>query len=743
MTVQDAYDERYAALLWSLLPEHHRASDSADLDRRGPLQELLARIGAQVAETRRGIDRLWDDAYIETASDWVVPYLADLVATRLVPSLDARGQRLDVLHTIRNRRSKGTVWLLERLANDVTGYPVRVVEFFDALGRTRHGLDPAIGMPAESPDPAGALRLQRQRRLTGALTGSSAGGWADLRDPLGAMLVDGPFDEFHHTADVRRGRGDTGWYGIAKVGVFLWRTKTLRVDRATPVPVSGCPGQYTFDPTGRQIPLFLRPTRTVQGERAEMAWQPAPSWQLPSPLSQLLWDAIVEAALPGSGGGPGPTAYPDPEAARIWPESLSVGATGSGGVLELDELVVWPEVGRFRVLPGGPDDVEAAYHHGLFGRIGAGPYDRRRPGALPTPDPLPVERIDGGSPIALPNAIAAVGGAGTVLVEDGRTLTATGDAAAVTDLAIRADDGERAVVRTAPGSMWTFTGAGGGGATAGSRLRLEGLLVSGTDLRVRGRFERVEVTCCTLDPGGSGAARTPPSVWDVAVDGRDLTSTTLWIEGTVRTLVVDRSITGPIRVAAGGLVEELEIVDSVVQGLPTALDEPGLALETSAGLTTLTRTTLLGPASLHRLEASESILHDLVRVRNAQDGCVRFSAWATGSALPRRYESVELPPAAPIFVSRRYGEWGYAQLSDGADSAIRSGNTRGTPSVLTGSRDGSEQGAFCRDIAAIKDASLLIKAQEYLPVGLAPVLVHLPEADPQGETTRGRPWPPM
>ena len=51
-------------------------------------------------------------------------------------------------------------------------------------------------------------------------------------------------------------------------------------------------------------------------------------------------------------------------------------------------------------------------------------------------------------------------------------------------------------------------------------------------------------------------------------------------------------------------------------------------------------------------------------------------------------------------------------------------------------------GVFCRDGAAIKDRSLLIKLQEYLPVGLSPVLLHLPAADPQGELTRGRPWPP-
>jgi hypothetical protein len=51
-------------------------------------------------------------------------------------------------------------------------------------------------------------------------------------------------------------------------------------------------------------------------------------------------------------------------------------------------------------------------------------------------------------------------------------------------------------------------------------------------------------------------------------------------------------------------------------------------------------------------------------------------------------------------------------------------------------------GVFCRDNAAIKDRSLLIKLQEFLPIGLGPVLIHLPAADPEGEQTRGRLWPP-
>ncbi|MBK8460533.1 MAG: hypothetical protein IPL43_10435 [Micropruina sp.] len=118
---------------------------------------------------------------------------------------------------------------------------------------------------------------------------------------------------------------------------------------------------------------------------------------------------------------------------------------------------------------------------------------------------------------------------------------------AIRDVTLRAEDSERAVVRTA-GGEWVFTGDGG-------RLRLEGLLLSGMDVVLRGDFAEVVLSCCTIDPGNSGALHTPPRIWDLAVDGRDLTASTVWIEGSIEQLLVERSLVGPIRTRVGGLVE--------------------------------------------------------------------------------------------------------------------------------------------------------------------------------------------
>src|SRR6185503_10946385 len=100
------------------------------LDEPGPLRELLDRVADQVAIVRRSLDRLWEDQSIESCDSWVIPYLAMLVDTNLVPAMDARGQRLDVANTINYRRRKGTLALVEQLAADVTGWECRAVELF-------------------------------------------------------------------------------------------------------------------------------------------------------------------------------------------------------------------------------------------------------------------------------------------------------------------------------------------------------------------------------------------------------------------------------------------------------------------------------------------------------------------------------------------------------------------------------------------------------------------------------------
>ena len=87
----DHYEIYYADKLWSLIPAMYRGEDASSVDGVGPLRETVNRIGVQAAILRRSIDRLWEDQSIESCDDWVIPYIADLLATNLVASLSGRG----------------------------------------------------------------------------------------------------------------------------------------------------------------------------------------------------------------------------------------------------------------------------------------------------------------------------------------------------------------------------------------------------------------------------------------------------------------------------------------------------------------------------------------------------------------------------------------------------------------------------------------------------------------------------
>ena len=320
--VADGYAEYYAQRLWALLPAVYRTDDTDASGAPGPLRELLNRIGGQVAVVRRSIDRLWADQSIETCDDWVIPYIGGLLGTNLVNGLDARGQRLDVAKTIHYRRRKGTLAVLEELARDVTGWDAHVVEGFRRLARTRHGLDPMVG-PAAFPgsSPADVAGVLQHEGLTGPLTGTPAGGLADLRSAHDAALSGSPFDESFHMADLRAGRGAVGHFGIQKLLVFLWRLTSFPVAGGTPVQVAGCPGLFTFDPTGRQVPIFLPPA--ADPDTFADTWTSAYEWQVRGPITRSLEQAMASPATsPPAPPYPFPPPNPDPPPATLVPFGL-------------------------------------------------------------------------------------------------------------------------------------------------------------------------------------------------------------------------------------------------------------------------------------------------------------------------------------------------------------------------------------------------------------------------------------
>jgi hypothetical protein len=241
-TVRDGFERYYTEKLWALVPEVYRHEDGIAAN-PGVLRRIVELIGADAARSRRSIDRLWEDQHIETCDDWAVPYIADLVGARLVSAHDTRTSRVDAANAIRFRRRRGTPDLLDTLVRAISGWDVVLVEGFRRLARTRHRLD---GIP----------------RFEGMYTRTMSGGTADLRNPAGAEIADGPFDEFFHTLDTRRLRGRDGRFGIPKLNFHLYRTRAYAMTDVDPVELvvpAGLdrPRTFTIDPSGRDIPLFI------------------------------------------------------------------------------------------------------------------------------------------------------------------------------------------------------------------------------------------------------------------------------------------------------------------------------------------------------------------------------------------------------------------------------------------------------------------------------------------------------
>lgn len=700
--VDDGYTAWHQAKLWGLLPAIYRTLDAPEP--AGPLREVINRIGGQFADLRRGIDRLCDNQSIETCDDWAIPYIGDLLATRLVSCLDARAQRLDVAKTIYYRRRAGTLGLLEELAADIAGRDARAVEFFRRLGRTRHQFDPAVGsVPTyHAGDRPGSAVVEA---LAGATSGTPAGGLADLRHAYAGRRSASAFDEFAHTADLRCGAQSAGWHNISRLGVFIWWLYSFPIRAATPVSNGATPPCFSFDPSGRRLPLFGRSNRIADRRITGFGedWVAPDEWSLPTPVDETLW-----------------AAYPDP----LYPASFSVDLSGGPAPAPRPrgEVRIHPETGIFSFTdPGDATKPVVDYHFGFSSRIGAGGFDERMLAAIDQPLVTATVASGGGLDVAL----AAIAGTGTIEIAD--SLSYPGIAAALTlpppspapapaVVVVRARNQARPVIRWAGGgAAWTIVGQGG-------NLVLQGIWLQGADLVLAGTFDTVRLRLMTLDPGTAGTAG---ATFDTAIDGLALAPTTLWVEGSIQELIIERSITGPIRTRATGYVERLSASDCIVQAIPTHVPTVAKpadpALQTISGEVALARCTVLGPIDVHRLSASECILDEPVTVEDPQHGCVRFSAYAAGSVLHAPYRSVRVPPNGPVFRSRRFGDPNYARLRRLADAAIIKPVVGDT--INGGAQNESEMGAFNSENIPLRKRGLAAKYEEYAPLGLYPVWI--------------------
>lgn len=613
--------KRHPDRLFELLPVIHRQHD-AELGY--PLRALLQVIAEQVDIVEADIDRLYENWFIETCEDWVVPYLGDLIGYRIALEAGQPGdvkrprQRLlnkiliprrEVANTIRYRRRKGTLALLELLARDVADWPARAVEFYRLLAWTQ---------------PLNHQRLAR-------------GGSADLRDGDALERIDGPFDSLAHTVDVRRlSSGRTrGRYNIPNVGLFVWRLRAYPISREPAYCHEDLGSHcYTFSVLGNDAPLFTRPSPEPS------PYPIAGPLNLPIPISRR---ALRHDLADYYGGDRSFALWTDGWArhdpqAPLPPEALVVADLSDWQYRpERDRVAIDPVLGRIvfptRQLP--KNGVWVHYHYGFSANLGGGEYPRP-----PTqPAGAVIYRVGRDAAFARINdallrwreeqprhAVVEISDGGVyteqinIALDQGQTLQ------------LRSIDGRRALLRlmdwhTARPDALSVEGA------AGSRFTLDGLLVAGRSIQCEGEMAELRIRHATLLPGWSIDPKCNPV---------RPAEPSLQLVNTRARVSIEHSILGSIQVSqdeVGSDPIEIHLSDTILDATSPrreAIGAPSWPLAHT--VLSIERTTVFGTIEAHAIELAEnSIFIGVIRVARRQRGCMRFCYVTPGSRTPRRY----------------------------------------------------------------------------------------------------------
>jgi hypothetical protein len=287
---------------------------------------------------------------------------------------------------------------------------------------------------------------------------------------------------------------------------------------------------------------------------------------------------------------------------------------------------------------------------------------------------------------------------GTTQINDSKTYGPVANKIQIVNLVLKAANKQRPYLCNE--TNWILSS----GPNLNANITLDGLWVGAkgniaAEVILRGDYECVVIRNCSFDPGGSNN-----------INGEILHPVKLIIEGRVENLCIASSIMGPVLIRNNGYIEELAISDTIVQSVDASVK----AIEIKTGRTHIDRSTIFGQIDVHRLDASEALITGVVNVTDTQNGCFRFSAANAISRLPHPFESFLFKEDTNHwFTSRRFGDPGYAQLSDTVPHNIR-----------RGAEDASEMGAFSNLLNPIKLDGLKAKIDEYMPFGLIPIFIN-------------------
>lgn len=718
--------------LFALLPRHVAARDAESSGGNGLLRALLEVVAEQLTALEGDVEGLYADFFVETARDWALPYLADVVGIDDLPP--GRGQRAVVANTVDYRRHKGTVAAAEQVARDVAGSPSVAVEHHRLLTRSAHLNHPRDDRPAVA----------------------SVRGMTELSWPA---VAGGALDPLMHLPEVRRAAAGRGRYGIGNLWVHVLTTQVQDVPAAEAVVGADA---WWVHPLGLPTPLFAapepEPTLRILAREEHL---PVPL--RPRRLLAALHTAREHPPLPLAPEG---TASRDRLPVRI---SL-IGLSDSEEILTLppDQMLVCglehysgPDDGAWRavidpvtgrigllrgtqpILPGtadAPRRVLVDHCIGARPGIGAGGYDRGQihedlladetlfTAALTPPlAQIPVLPVSDHSLAAalstadatwagtLPETVAAQG---TVVVSLGDSGICREDSAAAASgtgttppsWEVTVPEGCRLVLVAADyGSLRLPDGslrppqpghyAPSGlrpivpgdlriRGEAGSALLIDGLTVTG-DLIVEAHgLASVSVAQSTI----AGAIR----IIDPAPTPDPAPTADLPSNASSAIVQIVRSMVGAV--VADPSLADVEILDTVLgPATPMTVSAPGAHLRVESS-------TIRGDTLVRTLEGTDLLADGTVIVRHRQVHCLRYSYVGSGSQTPRRFRPAEQTPS-------------YRSVEPGDPDYLQLGGRPGT-GLTAASETGNEVGvdARLRRTELFTAASRLVAS--YLPAGV-------------------------
>jgi hypothetical protein len=684
-----------AQSLYALLPAIHRIRDAEFAASqglaRGPLEELIAVLAQQIAVADESLEQLYDDLFIETCADWVVPYIGDLIGYQglhqTVPKVAS--PRAEVAHTIALRRRKGTALVLEQLARDVTGWDARAVEYFQRLCATQY---------------MNHLRPQAVQ-------------FSDLRQGDALPWIGTAFETANRSVDVRRIESGRGRHNIPNVGLHLWRIQTY--SRSDAPCLRDGPRCYRASPLGHDLALYNLPV--VEDEISHLAEPDNVPW----PLSRRR--LATDLALHYGNRANAAAALDNPAPSLI----LWV----NGTLIERDQVCIcnlsddgatWahtpplngcyaidPVLGRIALPTDAPDptEVRLTWQEGFSADIGGGEYER---GAdLPAvPAGTALVRVPDDLP-TLTAALTAVAGNGVIEITDNSRYEDAIDIQVAADgsVEIRASNGFRPVLAL---TALNISGA------ANSSCVFNGLLITGAPLVVPATagnlLQQLSIIHCTLVPGIA-----------LTRDGLPTQPTTACLQLAIPGLELSivRCIVGALRCHDRAVIAASDsLIDATAQdGVAfAALDD-----QSPGGQLSLDACTVIGKVHMAQvgLISNSMVFAGLapadtwavpVRAARKQVGCVRFSWLPFDSIVPGRHHcqpDSANSSVAPRFNSLRYGTPAYGQLS-----------TSTVDEISRGADDESEMGVFHQLYGAQRVSNLRIRLAEYLRVSLNAGIFH-------------------